>query len=157
MQSNTGRALAAAAGVALIVVLFFVFSGDDETGDDSVPPASSTSAATTTDQAQVEETEDTKTDKPAKEPASDEPETIVIKDGQPVGGVADLDFDKGGEIRFIVDSDTADEVHFHGYDVSEDVEAGGTVEFDVPAEIDGIFEVELEGTATQIAEVTVNP
>jgi hypothetical protein len=48
-------------------------------------------------------------------------------------------------------------VHFHGYDVAKDVEAGGRVEFDVPATIDGVFEVELEGSHTQLAEVTVNP
>ena len=152
MQSNTGRALAAVAGLVLIVVLFFVFSGDDETGDDNVPPQTTTSSQTTTDKTETDKTEPT-----TEEPADDAPATIVIKNGEPEGGVAELTFDKGDDIRFIVESDTADEVHFHGYDVGQDVEAGGKVEFDVPATIDGIFEVELEGTATQIAEITVNP
>ena len=35
--------------------------------------------------------------------------------------------------------------------------AGGTVSFDFPAEIEGIFEVELEGRGEQIAELRVNP
>ena len=37
------------------------------------------------------------------------------------------------------------------------MKAGGTVEFDFPADIEGVFEVELESSATQIAELTVNP
>ena len=83
--------------------------------------------------------------------------TIVVKDGEPVGGVQDLTFTSGDDIRFNVESDSAAEVHFHGYDVMEDVEAGGEVSFDVPADIEGVFEVELEETATQIAEITVEP
>ena len=68
----------------------------------------------------------------------------MVKDGQPVGGVQELTFTEGDDIRFRVESDVSDEVHFHGYDVGEDVEAGGSVEFDVPATITGVFEVELE-------------
>ena len=84
--------------------------------------------------------------------------TIVVKDGKPVGGVQELTYEQGGQIRFRVDSkDTSDEVHFHGYDIGKDVEAGGQVTFDVPADISGEFEVELEGTHTQIAELTVEP
>ena len=38
-----------------------------------------------------------------------------------------------------------------------DVDGRRPVTFDVPADIEGIFEVEIEDTATQIAEITVNP
>ena len=83
--------------------------------------------------------------------------TVVVRGGEPVGGVAELEYDAGEEIRFEVRSDVADEVHVHGYDLMQDVPAGGTVSFDFPAEIEGIFEVELEGRGEQIAELTVNP
>jgi len=83
--------------------------------------------------------------------------TIVIRNGEPVGGVKQLEYDAGDEIRFEVKSDVADEVHVHGYDLMQDVPAGGTVSFDFPAEIEGIFEAELEGRKEQIAEITVNP
>ncbi len=68
-----------------------------------------------------------------------------------------LEFDAGDEIRFAVGSDAAEEIHVHGYDIARDVPAGGTVEFDFPAEIEGIFEIELERLGTQIAELRVNP
>jgi hypothetical protein len=83
--------------------------------------------------------------------------TVIVRDGEPVGGVKELEYDAGDEIRFEVSSDVADEVHVHGYDLMQDVPAGGTVSFDFPAEIEGIFEVELEGLGEQIAELRVNP
>jgi len=83
--------------------------------------------------------------------------TIVVRGGEPVGGIAELEYSAGEEIRFEVESDVADEVHVHGYDLMEEIPAGGTVSFDFPADIEGIFEVELEGRKTQIAELTVNP
>jgi hypothetical protein len=83
--------------------------------------------------------------------------TIVIKHGKPVGGIRDLTYNKGEQIHFIVDSDVSDEVHMHGYDIMKDVKAGGTVSFDFPATIEGVFEAELEGRKEQIIQLTVNP
>ncbi len=83
--------------------------------------------------------------------------TIVIKHGEPVGGIAQLTYNKGEEVRFKVDSDVSDEVHMHGYDVMKDVKAGGSVSFAFPATIEGVFEAELEGRKEQILELTVNP
>ena len=83
--------------------------------------------------------------------------TIVIKDGKPVGGIAQLTYNKGEQVRFKVDSDVSDEVHMHGYDIMKDVEAGGSVSFDFPATIEGVFEAELEDRKEQILELTVNP
>jgi hypothetical protein len=83
--------------------------------------------------------------------------TVVIRNGEPVGGIEELEYDAGDQIRFEVTSDVADEVHVHGYDLMQNVPAGGTVSFDFPAEIEGIFEVELEGRKEQILELRVNP
>ncbi len=83
--------------------------------------------------------------------------TIVIKHGKPVGGIADLTYNEGEQVRFKVDSDVSDEVHMHGYDIMKDVKAGGSVSFDFPATIEGVFEAELEDRKEQILELTVNP
>jgi hypothetical protein len=84
--------------------------------------------------------------------------TIVVKNGEPVGGIQDLEFNSGEQIRFKVTADEAEEIHVHGYDLSEEIpEGGGTVEFDFPGDIEGIFEGELEGQGTQILELQVNP
>jgi hypothetical protein len=89
--------------------------------------------------------------------ASGKVPTIVVKNGKPVGGIADLTYNKGERIHFVVDSDVSDEVHVHGYDIMKDVKAGGSVSFDFPATIEGVFEAELEGRKEQIIQLTVNP
>ena len=83
--------------------------------------------------------------------------TVEIKDAKPVGGIQKFQWKKGETIDLTVKSDTADEVHFHGYDVHKDVPKNGSVHFQMPATIEGKFVVELEDHGTQIAEVTVNP
>jgi hypothetical protein len=83
--------------------------------------------------------------------------TIVVKKGKPVGGIQDLTYNKGEQIHFVVGSDVSDEIHVHGYDVMKDVEAGGSVSFDFPASIEGVFEAELESRGEQIIQLTVNP
>lgn len=90
----------------------------------------------------------------SKKPATP---TIVVRNGEPVGGVQELEYDAGDEIRFRVSSNQADEVHVHGYDVEEEIPAGGSATLAFPADIEGIFEVELHESETQIAELRVNP
>ena len=147
MQSRRAGIVIAVLGVAVTVVLFIVLSGDD---DDSSSDTT-TAAVTTTTTNGGGNANTTTTTTEAKVP------TIVIKDGQPIGGAVELSFDKGDEIRFRVESDADWEIHLHGYDIPMDVKAGGSVDFDVPATIEGVFEVEIEETATPIAEINVNP
>ena len=144
MQSRTARALVAVAALVAVVVLFVVLAGGDDDGSGD---------GTTTTQTATK-TQATTTTKTTTVPAAEE---IVVRDGKPVGGVQDLDFNSGDQIRFVVRSDVADEVHVHGYDKSEDVPANGSVRFTFPASIEGVFEVELEGRGVQIAELRVSP
>jgi hypothetical protein len=127
LTSRTIPALLAVGGLVVAVVLFVVLK-DDSSDDETAAPASPPAAP-----------------------------VIEIEDGQPVGGVQEIEVQKGGSIRFVVDSDIDEEVHLHGYDVAKEVTAGGTVEFDVPATIEGVFEVELEHSVVPIAEITVVP
>jgi hypothetical protein len=85
------------------------------------------------------------------------PTTVVVRDAKPVGGVKELHYNKGDTIDLTVRSDTADEVHFHGYDVHKDVAKGGSVRFRFKATIDGRFIVELEEHKQTLADVTVEP
>ena len=85
------------------------------------------------------------------------PTIVVDKAGKPVGGIADLTYNEGDRIHFKVKSAVADEVHVHGYDLMKDVKAGGTITYDFPATIEGVFEAELEGRKEQIIQLTVDP
>jgi hypothetical protein len=134
-----------AAAVAVVIVAIIVLSSNDDKKDTS---SNSTSAPTTP--------ASTGSGKPAK-PAPPPVTQIVVKGGQPTGGVKTITVDKGDQIRFAVSSDVSDEIHVHGYDFMKDVKAGGKVSFSFPAKIDGEFEVELESRGEQIAKLVVNP
>ena len=67
----------------------------------------------------------------------------------------ELEFDKGEDIRLVVESDVDEEVHLHGYDIAVDVSAGGKVEFDA-GDVEG-SRVEPEESVVPLAEITVNP
>jgi hypothetical protein len=82
---------------------------------------------------------------------------IQIKGGKPVGGIREITANKGDPVRFTVDSDVSDEIHVHGYDFHENVKAGGRASFSFPAKIDGVFVIELESRAEQIASLQVQP
>lgn len=155
MQSNTSKVLVAVGSAIAIVALFFVFSEGDRGGSDE--SAVSETSAETSGSAGGGDPQQPATDegRPAGERL--EVPVIVVRGGEPEGGVEELEFAKGEEIRFRIDSNVDDEVHVHGYDVSQAVTAGQTTELAFPAEIDGVYEVELENSAVPIAELTISP
>ena len=126
--------------IAAAVLLFVLASdGDDDSG---------TTTTTAQTQATTQATTGTAEQRPAQpKPAQPAVERIVVVGGKPRGGVERLSFKSGDRVQFRVTSDVADEVHVHGYDVSKDVPAGGSVRFSFPARIEGVFEVELEARA----------
>jgi hypothetical protein len=150
MQSNGARAVIILVAIAAVVAGFVILGNED---DDSTVAISTTTSSTTT--AADGPTDKNETEE-RKEPRPAEP-MITIKGGEPVDGVAELSFAKGDEIAFSVSSDTADEIHVHGYDVSAEVAPGHEAKLSFPATIDGIFEVELEQSAVEIAKLTVTP
>jgi hypothetical protein len=151
MRSPLARGAIALAAIAVVVVLFVVLAGGDDDGG-------SEQAATTQTQTQAATGATGATGESQATPApKPEAERIVVQGGKPRGGVQRLEYDRGDRIQFVVASDVADEVHVHGYDISKDVPAGGSVRFSFPARIEGVFEVELEGRHEQVAELRVNP
>ncbi len=82
--------------------------------------------------------------------------TIVFRDGKPVGGVRNLEYEGGERIRFQVRSDVARVVYVHLYELKKRVPAGGSVSFSFPANEPGLFAVYVEKPETQIAEIMVN-
>ena len=85
------------------------------------------------------------------------PKVIVVRNAKAVGGVQDITVKKGDQVRFTVQSDSAQEIHVHGYDFHKNVPKNGSVSFSFPAKIDGGFVIELEGPGQQIAALKVEP
>jgi hypothetical protein len=163
MQITT---LVAAAAAALALA---ACGGSDDTAEPAAPP---TTEATTTDAATEPTTTAATTAETETEPATTETETepseteteaepdvavVEVKGGEPVGGVQTLTFKSGGTVAFVVKADAAEEVHVHGYDIAKDVGPGEPAEFEFEADLEGIFEVELEHSAVQIIKLVVEP
>jgi hypothetical protein len=142
--------------VVVLVVAYIIASGSgDDDNNDKTSASTQTSTLRTTTNGDLAGGTSIVTEKaPPAEPAIP---VVTVKDAKPVGGIRKLKFTKGDQIRFKVVSDTADEIHFHGYDIGQDVKAGGSTTFNVKATIEGRFEVELEEHGQQIAEVEVDP
>jgi len=148
---STGARLGILAGIIVVAVAALVIAGGS--GDDNKDSASTT----TTQSSTTGTTADTSTSTTTTAPAGPPTYRVTVKNAKPVGGIEAIKVNKGDEVRLVVKSDTADEIHIHGYDLKQDVEAGGSVAFKFKATIDGAFEIELEDHKEQIAELTVEP
>jgi hypothetical protein len=135
-------------------------SSDDETVSTTPAPATTTSPAASTKAVATTATEPAPTTTaPPRETTvrTPQPTTIRIRvvGGKPEGGIARPTVGKNERVVLVVASDTADEVHLHGYDIAKDVAVGGTVRLAFVADTPGRFEVELEDSGVQIAELTI--
>ena len=146
-----------AVGLVLVVVLFVVLSGGDDSGD-SAQDEQTTQAASPSGgygnpsppQSQAPQDEPPRPDVPVVP-------VVEIRDGEPVGGVQEIEFESGSEASFEVRSDAADELHLHGYDAYIDVAPGKTSKYEFKADIEGLFELESHTTGVVMAEISVVP
>lgn len=136
-------AIAAVIAVAAFVVLR---SGDDDAGDSSkaTTPASNEAPSGSSRPRQAE-------------PPPPRATRIRVSAGKPVGGVEDIRAEKGETVRFTITADAPEEVHLHGYDISRPVGPGRPARFRFEAEIEGIFEIELEHSAVPVGNLRVSP
>jgi hypothetical protein len=144
------------ASLGLLVSLFFALRPDDE------EPAAQTTIQTTTAETTTEApptTEQLTTEAPP--PTTQAPATVeinyVIVGGQPQGGIARDSVARGRNVVITGTSDVADHVHVHGYDLMADVAPGAPATIRFTADAPGRFEIELEDSGVQIAELEVRP
>src|SRR4051794_24310707 len=138
-MSRNGRIVLIVAAVAVALGAFALLkSGSDDSDSSS---RNTTSAGST-----------------STGPVAPAAQRITIKGGKPVGGVHKITVTKGDTVRLIVSSpDTKQEIHVHGYDLMRDLAPGHPASFKFTTKIEGVFEVELEDTATKIASLQVRP
>jgi len=139
--------LAAAAAVVIVAIVVTVANGGGDDDDQS--------AQTTTTK--------TATENPHETLATNQDfDRIRIRDGKPVGGVANIKVKKGDQVRIVVSSDARDDIHLHGYDIEKPVEPGQPAQFNFTANIEGIFEIESHvaedaGRDPLMGQLTVEP
>ena len=82
--------------------------------------------------------------------------TVEVEDGAPAGGVQRVEVALGSVVALMVTSDTAEEVHVHGYDILREVSDGNPAHFAFTAAIPGVFEVEFEGSGRLLLQLEVS-
>jgi FtsP/CotA-like multicopper oxidase with cupredoxin domain len=135
--------LGIAALIAVIAIVIFATSGGgpDETSTQAASTPTPTATATGTATATAA----------ATETPTPQPPLLTA------GSVKKLEYKEGDTVTFRVRNDAPEEVHVHGYDIKKELEAGKTATISFKATITGIFEIELEQSAQQLAELRVDP
>jgi hypothetical protein len=151
MKSTGGRIAVVAAVIAVVVVAFLLLRPTADEGGDGATTAQETGESSSGGGKQAGGKSEPK---PKPKPA---PTEIVVKDSAPVGGVEEIAVDSGEDVELVVDSDEPEEVHVHGYDEFADAAPGNPARLDFAAHIEGVFEIELEGSHVQIGRLEVTP
>jgi hypothetical protein len=144
------RLLTAAAAVAAAVVLFIVLRPDDDGGSASTLTTTATTATSPT----------TTLPPPPPPPPQPPPPArvrIVVREGQPVGGIRRVTVSRGRRVVLTVTSDVVDHVHLHGYEIMRDVGPGQPARISFRATIVGTVEAELEDRRVRLATITTQP
>lgn len=144
--------------VLVVAVGGFLLLRPDDDGDGGATTAAATAPAPAATDADAGAAAPAATQpRPAPRPRRPAVPRIVVRGGEPVGGIEEIELRKGQPLRFTVVADAPDEVHLHGYDVARPVAPGRPARFALTADIEGIFEVELHHGGGQIASVVVQP
>lgn len=149
---SSGARIGLVLATVVVIVLAFVLASPGGDGEET-PTKATTVTGPTTATGAINET--------AKVPPATPKPTytkLTVKAGKPVGGVKTITVKKDDRARIEVSSpDTSAEIHLHGYDLSRDLKAGGRVRYVFDANAEGIFEIEVEDTHTQIGKLVVEP
>jgi hypothetical protein len=154
----------AVVGIAVLaVVLFLVLRPNDDstsavqTGAAESPTVTTTTQETTTEVTTTVETTTETAPTTTAPDANPQRVELEVQDGQPVGGIKQVDITQGTLVLLVVRCDSEDQVHVHGYDLEAAVGPGAPARIQFRANIAGGFEVELHDLDIQIAELTVSP
>ena len=146
------RLLAVLAGVVLVASACSPGGAESTTTTVSAVETTSTTTSTTTTLAPIS----TSLPAPTTTLPTPEPIEVFVEGGEVIGGAPTIVSELGGEVWMVVHSDTTDHVHVHGYDLFYEVTQDVPVDIMFIADIPGVFEIEMEGGHTLIAELEVS-
>ena len=134
----------AALALTLFVTLLVAGCGGDDapstTASPSSSPPTSTSNAPTT---------------PSETAFAGTEIVVAVNNGKVSPPTHRVKVTVGTAVRLLVTSDTADEVHVHGYDIEKALPAGRQVTVGFTADQNGIFEIETHDSGLQLAQLEV--
>ena len=81
--------------------------------------------------------------------------TVSVRDGKVTPKPRRVAVPLGDQVRLQVTSDVDDELHVHGFDIEEPLEAGRTTTVELTADQQGVFEVETHETELELLQLAV--
>jgi len=91
----------------------------------------------------------------ASDPA-DQTISVTVAGGKVTGAIERVEVRLGSRLRITVTSDVADEIHVHGYDLSQQISPGAAASIEFVADKPGEREVELEKAQLTLARLIVS-
>ncbi|HZI91583.1 MAG TPA: hypothetical protein VFD31_08145 [Thermoleophilaceae bacterium] len=142
--------------IAVVAVVLLRPESEDESADDA---SSQQDRAAERDAAGTANSEPTATAEAAPEPP---PVEIGVRDFKVVGGVKNIEVEKGDTVRLLVRTDVEDEIHVHGYELEKGAAPGKPARFKFKAKLEGEYEIEVHGAEDRgldplIARLMVTP
>jgi hypothetical protein len=130
--SGRWRMLLVVAGVAAAVLLFVLIRGEDEEPVATPPPVTG----------------------PVRRPPPPPPPQMILV---PIdtAAITRATIPRDRQVVLVISGAAGEEVHLHGYDVKRRIGPNGTVRLPFRATIPGRFEVEVEASHRQVADLTV--
>lgn len=141
-----------AAALLLASTLLLTACGSDEPVDAAPAPSVAATSASPS---------------PEPSPGPSEPEPVVTPDdaqviavtvagGQVTGDTGRVEVPLGTTVRLSVTSDTADELHVHGFDLTQAVSPGQAAQLEFVADQAGIFAVEFHDSRQVLTRLQVS-
>ena len=138
-MSRTARfvSIGVAVVIAVVAVVLLRPESEDETADDASSQRQEPAAGQ--DPAGAANSEPTATAEAAPKPP---PVEIAVRDFKAVGGVQNIEVEKGDTVRLLVKSDVDDQIHVHGYELEKEAAPGKPARFVFKARLEGEYEIE---------------
>jgi hypothetical protein len=160
MSRNQRIGLVVVALVVAVAAFALARRGDDD--DDGGSDRAAQTAPAQTETGTGAEATDTATEEEPPPPPEPKISRIRVRGGTVVGGVQRVDATTGDTVRIVVNSDTPDEIHVHGYDIFENSGPGQPARFVFRADVEGIFDIESHvaedaGKDPLLARLVVEP
>jgi hypothetical protein len=81
--------------------------------------------------------------------------SVSVSDGKVRPKPRRVEVEKDSRVRLLVTTDVDDELHVHGYDIEEPLEAGRTTTVEFVADQSGVFEVETHESELALLQLEV--
>jgi heme/copper-type cytochrome/quinol oxidase subunit 2 len=150
------------ATLAVAVIAFVIASPGSDDGDGEQAAQTTTTQTETEAETEVETETEAQTETEPAPPSEPSVTRIRIQGGEVVGGAKSIEVARGEPVRLVVAADAEDEIHVHGYDLTQNAGPGAPARFNFKANLEGVFEIESHvaadaGQNPLVARLVVNP